>query len=174
MTRVKLFLLLALLLGSVCAVRAQEDTAGIPPAVSAVQNDPQPVRRRIPDTSQYEYADSVLRSRNAIAARLLRDSLLADLVRKAALPVTPAVVYDTTTYAKYATHSFLPSGEPVYMIIDYRKQGSKDDLFYLMAGIVFVLAFIRAAFSKYFRNLFLLFLQTSLTAEANTRPASTG
>ena len=48
------------------------------------------------------------------------------------------------------------------MVIDYRKKESKDDLFYLMAGIIFYLGFIRAVFSKYFGNLFLLFLQTSL------------
>ena len=48
------------------------------------------------------------------------------------------------------------------MVIDYHKQSSKDDLFYLMAGVIFCLAFIRAVFSKYFRNLFLFFFQTSL------------
>ncbi len=108
-------------------------------------------------------ADSVLRSNMRKQARLLRDSLLADSIKKAAIPVAPVIVYDTSSYQKYATHPYLPLNKPaIYMLIDYHKAASKDDLFYLMAGIVFVMAFIRVTFSKYFRNLFLLFFQTSL------------
>jgi hypothetical protein len=53
------------------------------------------------------------------------------------------------------------------MLINYHKQADKDELFYLMAGIVFCLAFIRAGFGKYFRNLFVLFFQTSLRQKQN-------
>uniref|UniRef100_UPI00195383FD DUF4271 domain-containing protein n=1 Tax=Citrobacter freundii TaxID=546 RepID=UPI00195383FD len=38
----------------------------------------------------------------------------------------------------------------------------KDELFYIVLSVVFLLAFIKALFPKYFRNLFLLFFQTSL------------
>ncbi|MDB5210613.1 MAG: hypothetical protein JWQ30_1440 [Sediminibacterium sp.] len=128
-----------------------------------IPDSPQPIKKRIIDSSQNGYADSVLRSRHAKEARLLRDSLLADSTRKAALKAIPVIVYDTSSYKKYATHPYLPlHAEPVFMVIDYHKQASKDDLFYLIAGIVLVLALIRAGFSKYFRNLFVSFFQTSI------------
>lgn len=107
--------------------------------------------------------DSALVQDSIRKATLLRDSLLADSIRKAALnkPLVPQT--DTSTYRKYETHPYLPLHQPaVYMLIDYHEGSNKDDLFYLMAGVVLLLAFIRAVFSKYFRNVFLLFFQTSL------------
>jgi len=92
-----------------------------------------------------------------------RDSLMADSLKKAATPVVRPAFRDTSSYKKYETHPYLPlHTPPVFMLIDYHKQESRDELFYLMAGIVFCLAFVRAGFPKYFRNLFLLFFQTSL------------
>jgi hypothetical protein len=155
----KRFLLSMILLAAAFTGFAQTDST--PP--SPPQNNPEPVRRRSADSTQYEYADSILRKIRAKEARLLRDSLYADSVKKASIQQAPIAIIDTTTYRKYEPLSFLPLSKPVvYMLIDYRVQPSKDDLFYLMAGIVFILAFIRATFSKYFRNLFLLFMQTSL------------
>ena len=70
---------------------------------------------------------------------------------------------DTTTYRQWMVHPYLPmQANPVYRVIDIRDRVSKDFLFYLMLGIVALLAFIKAAFPKYFKNLFLLFFQTSL------------
>lgn len=156
----KKFLLSLILSVFACTAFAQTDSTLQP---RPQQNDPQPVRRRSVDSSQYAYADSILQKEKAAAAKLVHDSLYADSVRKAAKPAAPVVLIDTTTYRKYEPSVFVAlSKTPVYMLLDYREQPSKDDLFYLLAGIVFVLAFIRAAFSKYFRNLFLLFLQTSL------------
>ena len=140
----------------------QAETTRIQPSIQ-VPEKPAAVKKRIADTSQYEYADSVLRSNKAHEAALLRDSLLADSLHKASLAAVAVKIYDTSTYKKIATNPYLPLNKPaIFMLIDYHKQASKDDLFYLMAGLVFMLAFIRATFSKYFRNLFLLFLQTSL------------
>lgn len=159
MSRVKKFLLSLVLSVVACTAFAQTDSTIRPPE----QAEPQPVRRRSVDSSQYAYADSILNREKANVAKLLRDSLFADSVKKAGLQAAPVIVIDTTTYRKYEPSTFVSLSKPVvYMLIEYREQPSKDDLFYLMAGIVFVLAFIRAAFSKYFRNLFLLFLQTSL------------
>lgn len=108
-------------------------------------------------------ADSSLQNDSLVLAQALQDSLRADSVRKLSVVNVSLPVYDTSTYRKYATHPYLPLHKPaLYMLIDYRQREQKDELFYLMAGIIFVLAFIRAAFSKYFRNLFLLFFQTSL------------
>jgi len=124
---------------------------------------PQPVKKRVADSAKPKIYDSLLRTNNLRTAKIFRDSLLADSLKKASLGAAALPLYDTTTYQKYETHPYLPlHAKPVLMVIDYRKQESKDDLFYLMAGVIFCLAFIRAVFSKYFRNLFLLFFQTSL------------
>jgi hypothetical protein len=96
-------------------------------------------------------------------AQTRRDSLLADSVRRAALPKPYVVFKDTSTYRKYQVHPYLPMHRPaLYMLINYHQPQSKDELFYLMAGVIFIMAFIRLTFSKYFRNLFLLFFQTSI------------
>ncbi len=121
------------------------------------------VKKVIADTAQREFADSVLQADSLHIAKKMADSLKADSIRKAAVPQKPVVVYDTSTYKKYQTHPYLPlHKQAIYMLIDYRKADSKDELFYLMAGVILILAFIRVTFSKYFRNIFLLFFQTSL------------
>lgn len=91
-----------------------------------------------------------------------QDSILVDSIRKVVqIPAKPLI--DTSTYAKYLFHPYLPiKAQPKMRIIDYKKENSKDDLFYLLLGIVALLAFIKVSFSKYFKNLFLLFFQTSM------------
>ncbi|MEO7530422.1 MAG: DUF4271 domain-containing protein [Sediminibacterium sp.] len=141
----------------------QIETTRTKPANIPLEKPPTPKKKIADSSGQLIPANSILKRDSAKTAKLLRDSLFADSVKKASVKAPPVVVYDTSTYKKFTTHSFLPLKKPtVFMVIDYHKQASKDDLFYLMAGIVFVLAFIRVTFSKYFRNLFLLFLQTSL------------
>ncbi|TAG13705.1 MAG: DUF4271 domain-containing protein [Sphingobacteriia bacterium] len=72
-------------------------------------------------------------------------------------------ILDTATYRSIAFHPYLPlNAPPIQMFIDYRKQVSKDSLFYTLLGIGFLLALIKLLFPKYFRNVFLLFFQTSL------------
>jgi hypothetical protein len=168
MTGLKSLFLIMILCISANTGFAQTDTIIRPettrtqPVITPLEK-PQPVRKRIADTSVHEYADSVLKADSMVLVQKNRDSLYADSVQKAAKSHVIAVVIDTSTYQKYQTHPYLPlHKEAIYMVIDYRKSVSKDDLFYLMAGIVFVLAFIRAMFSKYFKNMFLLFFQTSL------------
>ena len=91
------------------------------------------------------------------------DSLITDSLRKT---VQLSFFYkdrDTTSYKKFQIHPFLPLNKPAaFMLIDYHYHSSKDELFYLMVGIIFILAFIRLAFPKYFKNLFLLFFQTAI------------
>ncbi|MEG9512226.1 DUF4271 domain-containing protein, partial [Saccharopolyspora indica] len=48
------------------------------------------------------------------------------------------------------------------MVIDYRKKESKDQLFYVLAGLVFFFAFLKVVFPRYFKNLYSAFFQTSL------------
>jgi hypothetical protein len=146
--------------GQADSINQSESTRNQPAAIPLER--PQPVKKRIVDSTFRQNADSSLWKDSIRKARMVSDSLLTDSVQKASLQ-TNAVVYDTSTYEKIATHPYLPlQGPAIFMIIDYHRHTSKDDLFYVMAGIVFVLAFIRVAFPKYFRNLFLLFRQTSL------------
>ncbi|GAC1438119.1 MAG: hypothetical protein NVSMB63_01210 [Sediminibacterium sp.] len=99
----------------------------------------------------------------ARSAAVRADSLRKDSMTRAALPLPSLSTDDTTTYSRYAFHPYLPLHKtPVYMIIDYRKTESKDDMFYLLAGVVLVLAFIKVAFPRYFKNLFFLFFQTTI------------
>jgi hypothetical protein len=133
---------------------------------------PAPVRRRPIDSSARRTGDSASRripdSASLARTQHLRDSLLADSLKRAAAPVVKAIPIDTSSYKQYQIHPWLPLNKPaVYMLINYHKQADKDELFYLMAGIVFCLAFIRAGFGKYFRNLFVLFFQTSLRQKQN-------
>ena len=121
------------------------------------------VIKKVADSSIPKTQDSLRQNKRIHPTNALRDSLVADSLTKVAKPTAALPGIDTATYKKYQSHSYLPLGkQPVFMIIDYHKLSSKDDLFYLMAGVILFLAFTRAVFSKYFRNLFLLFFQTSL------------
>lgn len=72
---------------------------------------------------------------------LRRDSLKTDSTRKAVV-------------AKKA----VPPGKEG----DPRLAQGKEDLFYILAGLLLFLGFIRVAYPKYFQNIFKLFFQTSL------------
>jgi hypothetical protein len=104
-------------------------------------------------------SDSILRS---VQDSLIIDSLRKDSIKKSKLnPVLPFL--DSSTYKQYMVHPFLPMDKPpVLMFIDYKTVVSKDFLFYLILGVVFLLAFIKLVFPKFFRNLFILFFQTSI------------
>jgi hypothetical protein len=52
--------------------------------------------------------------------------------------------------------------EPVSLAVQLRKAKSKDTFFYLIAGIVLLLASLKYFYSRYFTNLFRVFFNTSL------------
>lgn len=54
------------------------------------------------------------------------------------------------------------SGEPVPYAISLRNYPGKEYLFYLLTGLVMVLAFLRFFYPRYFSNLFRVFFNTSL------------
>lgn len=148
-------------MAQVDSIRRAESTRKQPPVIPPTQN--QPLKKRIKDSAITHYADSILQTNSLKMAKTLRDSLWADSLKKITQKQALVPVYDTSTYKKFETHPYLPLYKPaMFMVIDYHRHDSRDYLFYLLAGIVFVLAFIRFTFSKYFRNLFLLFFQTSL------------
>ena len=167
MTGLKFFLGMICVIGCVFTGMAQADTTS---KTETTRKQPViiPLKKQlakpvIADSAERHFADSVLLADSLQTAQKVADSLNADSLKKVVLPKVPVVVYDTSTYKKFQTHPYLPLyKQAVYMVIDYRKPSSKDELFYLMAGVFLLLAFIRVAFSKYFRNIFLLFFQTSI------------
>lgn len=96
------------------------------------------------------------------------DSIQTDSVRKDS--IVPVVVKkamvqepDTLTYEMYYTSAWLPfHKQPIFEIEPERKPSGKDMLFYVLTGLVTALACIRLIFPKYLKNLFLLFMQTSI------------
>jgi|688.fasta_scaffold110835_3 hypothetical protein len=107
--------------------------------------------------------DSLTARKIADSLQLLSaDSIRKDAIAKAAL-LLARPTKDTSGYGKYMYHPYLPLfATPTYQVISYYKGIVKDELFYIVLSVVFLLAFIKALFPKYFRNLFLLFFQTSL------------
>ncbi len=170
MCGLKRFLFLLLLVNSCICGFAQTDSSSRAETSQSRQISPAPqlIRQRTPvvkDTAAKTAADSLpgTDTLQQVLTQSRRDSLLADSVKRASLPKPSAIRKDTSTYRKYLVHPYLPMSSPaLYMLINYHQPRSKDELFYLMAGIIFIMAFIRLTFSKYFRNLFLLFFQTSI------------
>lgn len=107
--------------------------------------------------------DSLLANeRTKDTAALLMDSTTADSLQSS-VPAMAGQKNDTSTYAKYLVHPYLPlSAKPMFMISEFRETRTLDDLFYLLMGVLLLLAFIRSVFPRYFKNLFVLFFQTSL------------
>lgn len=106
--------------------------------------------------SQSNLSPSVVDSLNTAP-----DSTLIDTLKAEVLPSGP--FKDTTTYRRYYTHPYLPlTGKPMFMISDFRERRTLDDMFYLLMGVLLLVAFVRTAFPRYFKNLFILFFQTSL------------
>jgi len=65
-------------------------------------------------------------------------------------------------YRKMYENPFLPMQSAANdWVIDFRQPTGKEELFYLVAGILMFLALFRVAFPKYLNNLFTYFFQTS-------------
>jgi hypothetical protein len=161
----KYFLLMLLIMGGMNNCLAQVDTV-IQPESTRIELPKSSVNTAKKNTDTFQLAqpesvintDSVARKTVAHDTIALKDSTPGNLV-----PLITVPRIDTGTYRKYETHPFLPmQALAVYMLINYHREHSKDDLFYLMSGVVLCLAFVRAIFPRYFRNLFVLFFQTSL------------
>lgn len=122
-----------------------------------------PVKPKQIDNGLPEKAIETQASDSETVKQQIPDTVSTDSIGKVVVtPQIPALP-DTGTYRKYETHPYLPLGtKPRFMVIQYHRSQTKDTLFYLIAGLVLLLALIRAAFSKYLRNLFLLFFQTSV------------
>ena len=63
-------------------------------------------------------------------------------------------------YQKLLDNPFLrTTAKPIYFVTNERQRQGKDEVFYLLSGLLLFLAFIKLAFSKYVSNLFRLFVQ---------------
>ena len=161
-TGLKRSLLIFFFIVCAAAVFGQIDSTNLPESTGKAQIK-LPVKQKTADSTLPRPEGGAVFLKDSLQQAARHDSLHTDSIRKASILSVPVVVYDTSTYRKYEVHPYLPLNKtPVFMVINYRKTVSKDDLFYLLVGVIFLLAFIRSAFSKYFRNLFLLFFQTSL------------
>lgn len=168
MCGLKRFLFLLLLMNSCVCGFAQTDSSNRAETSRSRQLTTAPLKAIqrtsvVKDSAASTIIDSLQGTDSIQLAQTRRDSLLADSVLRASLPKANTVFKDTSTYRKYQGHPYLPMRSPaLYMLINYHQPQTKDELFYLMAGVIFIMAFIRLTFSKYFRNLFLLFFQTSI------------
>lgn len=90
------------------------------------------------------------------------DSLKQDSVKKAAATALERkLAKDTSTYKAIMAIPYLPFNKPpLFMVIKEKLPQGKDELFYLLTGLIFLVALIRLAFPKYFNTLFLLSFQT--------------
>ena len=67
-----------------------------------------------------------------------------------------------STYLKLLDNPFLAKKtKPIYLVVKERQVQSKDEIFYLLSGLLLFLGFIRLVFSRYFKNVFKLFFQPS-------------
>jgi hypothetical protein len=161
----KRILFLVLLLLFVADLTAQVDTSNRTTDTvnrrrdtSTVRRDtskpvPRPVTRPKP---QPVATDTIQR---VDTSGVIPDSLKKDSV----ILVTPPFVFtDTSTYYAYYNHPFIAFNQaPVFMVMKERMPESKDNIFYLLIGLLFFVAFTRLLFPKYFHNTFRLFFQTS-------------
>ena len=104
--------------------------------------------------------DSV-KMKDSLQALHLADSLRKDSLDKIALKSKMPTV-DTSTFGAILPIPYLPFGKPpAYMLMQEKPIESKDELFYLLAGIVLFAGIVKALFPKYFNSIFQLFFQTS-------------
>ena len=67
-----------------------------------------------------------------------------------------------TLFKRLFNVPYLPvNAQPLSRIDSIRPPHSKDELFYVLTGVLFFLGFIRLFFPRYFQNMFRLFFQTS-------------
>jgi len=106
--------------------------------------------------------DSIRYKDSIIDANKRADSLKADSLNKAMVLKISKMKKDTATYRYLINSTYYPFfASPINMFMPERKPNSKDMIFYILLGLVIVLAIIRIIFTKYMRNLFTLFFQTS-------------
>ncbi len=79
-------------------------------------------------------------------------------------PVVDSVKPIVTTRPLFKLENKLlnSNAEPVSFAVQGKKENSKEDIFYLIAGMALLLAFFKYFYNRYFTNLFRVFFNTSL------------
>lgn len=105
-------------------------------------------------------------AQNADTAIVTKDSLKILPLSDSAVAVKPV---DSIKPADEKKDTFLLKNkllnldaEPVSLAVQIKKDNSENAFFYLVAGIVFLLAFLKYFYGRYFTNLFRVFFSTSL------------
>ncbi|WP_164974274.1 DUF4271 domain-containing protein [Filimonas effusa] len=102
-----------------------------------------------------------LRADSMAMLRAARDTVALVTAAKPA-PIKKLTWQEDTLFRRALNVKYLPAQEkPAYMITSYWVRESTDYLFYLLAGLVLFLAFIKATFPKYFQQVFKMLFQTS-------------
>ncbi|OYY24779.1 MAG: hypothetical protein B7Y15_00760 [Bacteroidetes bacterium 24-39-8] len=170
----KQFLFLIFLLSLHLALLAQKDsvkpvankTAVAKPSpslksVGAIKPKVDSLKKPLLDTARVQQDSTGIK--DSLAKQVLLDSLQLDSTKKALQLQILAARPDTSTYAKYLYSKYLPfQGQAIQQFSQERKRDSQELLFYILTGLVGILAAIRLIFPKYFKNLFLLVMQTSV------------
>lgn len=168
-----LFLIL-LLWFSGYASFAQTDTNSTEQTDTLAEIKPSPVkpqrkRLAVDSTKRRKRLDSLallVRAQKKDSAGLLIPDTNRKVVSSDSLPTLAKTVNlkkpIDSFYLKLLDNPFLRSkSPPIYLVLDQRKRTSMDEIFYLLSGLLLLLAFIKLVFSKYFANLFRLFFQPS-------------
>ena len=102
-------------------------------------------------------ADTAIYPKDSLKTLPIADS--AGLVKKT--DTVKALVADTN--AVLLKNKLLNSeAEPVSLAVQLKRATSRDTFFYLIAGMVLLLACLKYFYSRYFTNLFRVFFNTSL------------
>lgn len=99
-------------------------------------------------TDSTHIIDSTLKKKDSLPASVLQDSVRQQLL----------------SVPEYKPRNPFLNAEakPVSYAVEFRKEKDTDGLFYLLTGIVLILAFFRFFYNRYFTNLFRVFFNTSL------------
>lgn len=92
---------------------------------------------------------------------IISDTLVKDSVSSVQNDSITNAFVDTTVYQLLTAFPILNNDKPVVMITAFRSVSLNDYIFYLLIGIVFLLALINIIFPKYLKNIFNVFFQTS-------------
>jgi len=105
--------------------------------------------------------DSIHIKDSVLLAQKITDSIRLDSIKRsqAKLLVIPT---DTSTYSGIFGGLYIPINlRPIALLEKERNPQGKDELFYILVGLVALVAFTKAIFPKYFINMFSLFFQTT-------------
>ena len=101
--------------------------------------------------------DTVIVNTDSLKPRLLTDSLQLSRVTD-----TLVKVVSIRPVFKLKNRLLNSDATPVSFSVQFKKVPDKDSIFYLIAGIVLLLAFFKYLYSRYFTNLIRVFFNTSL------------